>query len=169
MDTTNFGKSSIGVAIVGVIFLIKDVLFLLAEIAINLLSLLALKKYLNKRKKIVLNAINMENQSLDSNEANEMVTTRVGSTRVRHNKINKNLTYMVLVICILSVIGHVLTIACAGAFMLSQDIASYNICFASILFISFKKFFNFFIFLLFNSLFLNEFKLYMGFSNKFYI
>ena len=164
MDTTSFGKSIIGLVLVGVIFFIKDVLILIIEILINIISLFGLREYIKKKKSIGA-LLNMENQSLNTNnETNEMTIPpiRSESIRVRHTKINKNLTYMVLVICSFSAIGHVLTIACAAAFMVSQDIASYGICFSSSLFISFKNFFNILIFLLFNSLFLNEFRLFMG-------
>ena len=165
MDTTSFGKSFIGLVLVGVIFLIKDVIILIVEIVVNILSLSALREYINKKKKI--GATKTENRlsdmSVPSNEINEAATAKLDSTKVRHSKMNKNLTYMVLVICVFSAIGHFLTIACSGAFMISQDMTSYGICFSSSLFISFKHFFNIFIFLLFNNLFLSEFKSFLGF------
>jgi hypothetical protein len=165
MDKTSFGKSFIGVVLVGVIFFIKDVLILIIEIVVNVLSLFALRAYLDKKKSI--GATKPENQSSDlsgsSNETKDVTIGRMDSKN-KHNKINKNLTYMVLVICAFSAIGHVSTILCAGAFMVSQDMTSYGVCFSFSLFISFKHFFNIFIFLLFNNLFLKEFKSFIGFA-----
>ena len=74
------------------------------------------------------------------------------------NRVNRNLTYMVVIMCLLSALEHIFFLYCTFYFLVAQDLTAYGVCYFSNFITSFKHFSNFFVFLIFNSLFLDEFK-----------
>jgi len=134
---TDFADSLAGKIVAYVIYFIRDVLTLLLEVTLNIFSLIEMKRHVDKKKNVVYNLENAQNSNVGRNLS----------------KADHNMTFMVLVMCLLSVLQHIGFLACTGYYLQSQNLLAYSICYASNQIISIKHASNFFLFILFNSLF----------------
>ena len=141
-DVAKWGASSTGTTIVFIIYFVRDILTLISEIILNIISIVLLKRHLSKKRDLI------------STEA----LKRAGNDLKDLSKAEKNLIFMVITKCFLSVMEHMFFIACNTYFLMSQEVLSYSICFASHLSTAIKHASNFFVFILFNKLFRNAFK-----------
>ena len=139
---TDFAKSISGKVIAYVIYFIRDVLTLFLEIILNIFSVVLMKKHLDSKRNVVFILENVQNSNLSTNLS----------------KADKNITYMVLVMSLLSALQHTSFLACTGYFIMKQDLLAYSICYGSNQIIAIKYSSNFFLFLLFNKLFRKTFK-----------
>ena len=172
-----FGKSETGKTITLVIYFIRDVITLFMEVIFNAISLVLLKKRVSLKKdmmfhKAVIPTIDVSNDKNTYNvtdlnnitteertiKANNNVNVIMTNKKDFLNKVNKNLTIMVVAMCVLSAIMHISFINCTIIFTITQDTTAGPYCFASNFTISLKHFSNFFFFLFFNSLFFQQLK-----------
>jgi hypothetical protein len=139
---TDFSKTPAGIAIVYAIYFIRDVLIMAIEIFTNVLLVVLMKKHLSKKRNVIFN--------MDNPEATDVIKNIT--------KADKNLIYMVAIMCLLSGLEHISFLACTGYFLISQDLLAYSTCYASNQIISIKHSSNFFLFFLFNNMFRKAFK-----------
>lgn len=146
-NTSEFGKMlSVQIASY-VLYFFRDVLTLVAEVSINIATLVLLRKYMAKKQKVY--------------------SVRVASVRIVFKKSvfklkgasssNGRLTYMVLLISLLSSLSHLFSAYCTVYLIFSHDTTATAVCSTGFLIISVRHFANFFIFIAFNNLFLDEF------------
>jgi hypothetical protein len=172
IDATSFSKSLIGRIVLPLIFFSIDIITLIAEIAISIFTMILLKKNVNKKKFLIeikitvnLNKNKVSTYSSDFSLQKKSSIIKDQNIRIKEDylsKFNRNLTYSVLIICFFSTLTHLLTFICTFVFLFSNDLTAFTICFCSIFLIAFKSFINFFIFILFNGLFLKELKNIFG-------
>ena len=162
-DASDFGKSLIGKLSSGIVFFLRDVFTIIVELILNCITVILLKKQFSRKKKMVIE--NEIDDTIDRTEGTSNNATSSGSkathgknSNSHTSKLNRNLTYTVLLICVFSIFAHVLTLVCTSLFLLGGNLVTNYICFVANLFVSVKHFLNFFIFILFNSLFKKEFK-----------
>ena len=174
---SEFGKSDIGKIITLIIYFIRDVVTLIMEVILNTISIFLLKKHLSLKKDMMFhksdkrtvdesqdkatpdrtdlhNITTEENHLKGNNNLNIIISNKNDFL----NKVNKNITIMVVAMCILSAIMHLSFINCTIIFTITQDTTAGPYCFASNLTISLKHFSNFFFFLFFNHLFFEQLK-----------
>ena len=125
---TDFSKLLVGKIIAYVIYFIRDVLTLFLEIVLNILAVVLMKKHLNTKRNVVYISDNAQHSVVSQNLS----------------KADKNITYMVLVMSLLSALQHISFLACTGYFLISQDLLAYSICYASNQIIAIKYSSNFF-------------------------
>ena len=174
---SEFGQSSIGEVVNNVLFFIKDVVAFIVEIVLNISLVVLLRKHVNKKIKVITltpdsNPVNNHQipaspsqmqpptSPLGISEGSAQFTFRSNSLDpiALAYKRNKNITMMVVVICVFSGFAHITTIMCNSSLAIAQNSLSYGFCFGANFFLSFKGFSNFFIFFLFNNLFCTETK-----------
>ena len=156
-----FGLSSFGMSKAGqitsfVTYSIRDVLTLLVEVVLNMLSVILLKRYIRK-KKAVLNAAPNKTESTSNTQTEALPAAAVNRGEVLA-RLNTNLTIMVFIMCLFSTLAHVFLITCTTNFLFSQDMLACGLCYLANLFVSIKHASNFFIFVFFNSFFRDEFR-----------
>ena len=139
---TTFSKTTAGIAIVYAIYFMRDALIMGIEIFTNVLLVVLMKKHLSKKRNVIFNSDNPESHAVIKN-----IT-----------KADKNLIYMVIIMCLLSALEHISFLACTSYFLISQDLLAYTTCYASNQIISIKHSSNFFLFFLFNNMFRKAFK-----------
>jgi hypothetical protein len=129
-----------------------------------------LKRHLQKKKDLKLNQFLQANkvestpnitqsQLSQAREESLQSSTQNGSKKqndILANKANKNLTVMVFFMCLLSTLAHFWLISCATFFLYAQNMAAFNVCYLSSIVLAFKHASNFFLFLFFNSVFMDE-------------
>ena len=135
-DLTDFADSLSGKIVAYVIYFIRDTLTLFLEAILNIASVVLMKKYLDRKRNVVYHT-----DITNLNVNNDL------------NKADKNITYMVIVMSVLSALQHLSFLACTGYFIIRQDLLAYSICYGSNQTISIKYSSNFFVLLLFNKLF----------------
>ena len=180
---SNFGQSLIGQVVNNVLFFIKDIVAFTIEVVLNMILIFLLRKHINKKTAIIHMASNPIN-SLQSPTTQESSLSRAGvsesraeiivfrsnnsSPRKLAKKRSKNITVMVVVICLFSGLAHLTSITCnfLSLLLITENYLMFGFCFGSNFFLSFKSFLNFFIFFLFNNLFCVEFKKLVGFKKE---
>ena len=168
---SDFGQSSIGQIVNNVLFFIKDVLVFIIEIVLNVLLVVLITKHKNKKKRVIktttipLNSLQPPPSPfrVSSSSSHSTINAAVVSKR------NKNITVMVVVICVFSGFAHVTTIMCNTSLTIAQNTLSYSFCFGANFFLSLKSFSNFFIFLFFNNLFFAEIVNLFGIRSPSYV
>lgn len=121
-SNTPFATSNIGRALSYLVYSIRDVLVLVIKVILNIVSTITLKRFLDKKLKIVSsNRIQpIEMSMAQVNNKSRIMTTELGSTTNPANKnetsssykatkANRNSAIMVIVICTISFITHLLT------------------------------------------------------------
>lgn len=144
--TSKFGKSEIGEILSFLIYFIRDVVTLVLEVVLNLVSVALLKKRVSMKQ-----SFKKSNSSFNS-------LSVVESSKKFLNRVNKNLTLMVFAMCILSALMHISFIGCVFMYTLKVSNSTSGVCFLSRFTMSMKHFSNFFFFLIFNTLFMEQFK-----------
>jgi hypothetical protein len=146
-NTSEFGKTLTAQIASYVLYFFRDVLTLVVEVSVNIATLVLLRKYMAKKQKVY--------------------SVRVASVRIVFKKSvfklkgasssNGRLTYMVLLISLLSSLSHFFSAYCTVSLIFSHDTTATAVCSTGFLIISVRHFANFFVFIAFNNLFLNEF------------
>ena len=168
---SDFGQSSIGQIVNNVLFFIKDVLVFIIEIVLNVLLVVLITKHRNKKKRVIkTTSIHLNNLQPPSSPFRISTnSSRSSFNAAVSRKRNKNITVMVVVICVFSGFAHITTIMCNTSLSIAQNTLSYSFCFGANFFLSFKSFSNFFIFLFFNNLFFNQIVNLFGIRSPSYV
>lgn len=174
---SEFGQSSAGKVVNNVLFFIKDIVAFVVEVVLNIILIVLLRKHIHNKKAM----IHMTPNPISSPQSQGSSLSPIGISdspaeitfRSNHSnpkalasKRSKSITVMVVVICVLSGFAHLTSIMCISLLTFSEITLSYHFCFGSSFFLSFKSFWNFFIFFLFNNLFCIEFKKLVGFKSE---
>lgn len=178
---SEFAKTQTGKIVEYVIYFIRDMLTLITETVLNVLSIILLNRHLARKRDMVISinhnnnneaaveaarhdssSLSMQTTSNTNNNANVNAispATMASNKNEFLNRVNRNLTHMVIIMCSLSALQHIFFLYCTFYFLVAQDLTAYSVCYFSNFITSFKHFSNFFVFLIFNNLFLEEFKL----------
>ena len=172
-SASEFGESLNGRIASGLIFFLRDIATIIAEIILNITTLVLLKRQLSKKSKMVMIPLKkLPNEEIETEKLfTEEITNNPdpGQTlssielKATHNKMNvskldRNLTCMVLLIGFFSIIAHILTLFCTSLYFFDNSLVTSYVCFSANFFVSFKHFLNFFILIMFNNLFQKEFQ-----------
>ena len=166
---TSFTMSLTGIIMNFSTYFFRDVVLLVVQCILAIVSISLLKKYF-KNKKNVLNRlpppqseIGYSHNSLTSNITNIF---QLNSSTIRNN-ISKNdhkLTLMIVVMSLLSVIEHFLFLAFVIMLTYFLSDTAFIIITLAQFYLSFKHFLNFFLLFSFNNLFKKETKKSFGFN-----
>jgi hypothetical protein len=175
INVSQFGFTQAGAILAFAVEAFRDVGLTLAEIALNIVSVNCLKTYMANRKKLlngtsvtatVVSKTGTGNQTTVRvvNEATAVVNQAAVQAQLQRgnasggNNVSSaelRVTVMALVMCFLSILEHVMAIACVVypySYAATQFIAG-NVCFGFGFSVSLKHSTNFFIFYLFNKKF----------------
>jgi hypothetical protein len=112
LNNTPFATSRLGVVIFYIMYIVRDLGGLLAQIALNLISLCLLKAHSGKKKKIVAHGDTHANMSVTENASTLASTTHAvnaqNSKRINHAEVKA--VVMVGVICVVSAVEHMVTL-----------------------------------------------------------
>ena len=161
---SEFGQGYFGKVVNNGLFFVKDVLVFIVEIVLGIILVVLLRKQMDKKMAVIKNSsLRLNNLSpaspCDQSDSSSQFISK--STTLACKK-NNNITVMVLAICFFSGFAHITTIMCNSSLAIAQNSLSYGLCFAANFSLSLKSLSNFFIFLLFNSLFFSEIKNILG-------
>jgi len=140
--TTDFANSLFGQIFVIVLFFIRDVITLFSKIILNIISVILMKKYLNQRRLRISN--------LKTNDAQTI--NQIENKNIHINKVERNLTYIAIVISILSLVENITFMVSYVYLVLDYNQFGRNLYFFSNLMIAIKHCSNLIIFL-YNKLF----------------
>jgi hypothetical protein len=162
---SSFGKSYAGHVITIVVYVIRDVVTLIAEVVLSSLCVVLLKRHLLKKKGLKLNSLltanRVDSTSNGTGALKDSLQSSQGSARQSENlasRANKNLTMMVFFMCVCSTLAHLWLISCTTFFLYAQNMFSFGVCYVSSIVLAVKHASNFFLFLFFNSVFMDEVK-----------
>lgn len=157
-DLTEFGKSSTGQIITYIIYFIKDVLCLIIELVLSILSIVLFKKYFKNKannKKIVPALPN----SFDSDLNMDAKTVIQLAQQEKLNSKDKNVTFMVIVMCAFSILMHIMYLVLSVYFSFTVNDFTVNYLAVVAFFIcTLKNFSNFLFLYLFNINFRKSFR-----------
>ena len=148
--TTEFANSAVGKSICYVVLFIRDILTLVLQIIVSLLSVYLFKKMINNRRRIEI--FSGKSSKIRQNQA-----TRSETKIELIFSVEKKLTFMVTFMTLLATIEHIIVILVVitsgfiGEYMTDLGMAISNAMFAL------KNFSNFFIFIAFSKRFRKEF------------
>ena len=165
--TSEFYDSLIGKIFLFLIYFLRDVVTLTAELIINIITIVLLKRQINKKMDIMF----INNNKIDSRKTDDpiqqldqiqsdiqSVARKIETKRKNISKSDKNLTHMIIFMSIFSILEHVFFIISSVYILMSQDNFSFILNFIANFFICIKHVSNFFFFILYNSLFRKAFK-----------
>lgn len=156
-DATQFSRSQIGMIITYIEYLFRDILTLLIEITLNIISIIYLKSYMNRKAALTgkskLKYVLKSDESTNTNNLSENNSTKISNlaeneaTKSSSNNQNKDLSrkkesslkidqkasLMVISICAMSTIEHILLLACIVYYNYSQDLSAFTLGFLEIL------------------------------------
>ena len=169
-DITPFGRSLAGQILTYGNFIIRDVLFLLVELGLNILSIVLLRNYFLNKAKLLgssnkLSRIPLKS-SIDTNSTDTQNVTAlpcsVSKIIVTHTKNlspqEKNLTIMIIIMCFFSIIIHIFYLI-VGVFLFFNDSLLTSCTGAFVVLTSIlKNMSNIVLLFLFNVKFRNRFK-----------
>jgi hypothetical protein len=148
---SEYSASLFGTILTFTVYFIRDFLFLVLKITLNVYSVYLIRKYLNKIRVLSIIDLNMAN----SFQYNQNYLT----------KTDKNLIRMVIIMCIISILENILYGLAFAYYSTAYDIPSVFVSCISLIILAVKHGSNFFVFFLYNNLFRIEFKKEL-FSNK---
>ena len=147
-NTTPFARSPLGQILSYIIYAIRDVLVMLAQIALGIHSSVLLKKHLNKKRTISTRL------TVDTTEQSNQHTGKFSKdSKDRVSKKDTDATIMVIVMCVLSVCLHILMIVMIVYPIFRIDLTYFVLFFVGDIFIPFKSCVDFIMFLKFNKIF----------------
>lgn len=165
-ELTSFSFGLFGTILNFFTYFLRDVLLLILQCILAIISIILIKRYFKNKKKMITNLPELyQNQTNTCSEATSTTTiqnmnkiqTNDSSASANKNKkitrADKNLTIMVLIITFLSIIEHLFFIVLVVALSFFMGTTAFLIVMSSDLFISFKHFLNFFLLYFFNKLF----------------
>ena len=174
VGTSEFYDSLFGKIIAFLVFILRDVVTLTAELVINIITIVLLKKQINKKIGIMFINSNRtdlkktDDQQLDETEQDiQNVNKNIETIRKNISKSDTNLTHMIIFMSIFSILEHVLFIVSSVYYLISKDQLFFILNFLANFFISIKHVSNFFIFILYNSLFRKAFNGLISFKTDF--
>jgi hypothetical protein len=156
-----YSFTQLGTVLVITIESFRDVFLMLAEIALNAVSIYYLRKYFKNRLELI-NGTNRNITALELNHTglhttNESSLNHVDQGRRANNALstaNMRATIMSLVMCTLSVLEHISLTACVVyPYFGSSFITGNFVCFGGVFSIGLKHSLNFFVFYFFNKRF----------------
>lgn len=145
---TEFQKSLAGVIIVYTIYFLRDIVTLLAKIALNVESIRLIRKYFSK----------ISTQAISNTTIIDLKKMEIVETKTYMSKIDRNLTVISIVMCVFSSIENLFYAASYVYVWISYDEVAFNLFFLSHLTLAVKQCLNMFILCLFNSMFRFELK-----------
>ena len=148
---TDFSNSVFGMATFYFIYFVRDILFLLIKIIINVYSVYVVRQYLTK--------INIDSVSVIVNDTVKIDDKKqIGPKKEYLTKTDRNLTYMSIWMCLLSVLENMFYAFAYEYYSVIQNEASLTVFFFSYFTLALKHVSNFFVFYFFNNSFKSEFK-----------
>ena len=148
---TDFSNSVFGMATFYFIYFVRDILFLLIKIIINVYSVYVVRQYLTK--------INIDSVTVIVNDAVKIDDKKqIGPKKEYLTKTDRNLTYMSIWMCLLSVLENIFYAFAYEYYSVIQNEASLTVFFFSYFTLALKHVSNFFVFYFFNNSFKSEFK-----------
>ena len=153
---SDYSNSLLGTILSFTIYIIRDFLFLVLKIALNVYSVYLIKKYLAKKKKVPVSGINV----VEENHVNQDYIT----------KTDRNLIHMVIIMSIISIFENIFYGVAYAYYSTAYDIPSVYVSCISYIILAVKHGSNFFVFFFFNNLFRIEFEKekYFSFIKRFF-
>ena len=146
---TQFSSSLAGKITAYLLYALRNIIIYFIEIAVNVVLISSLKNFL-KRKLTLTGTLNKSSLNGASNEQNK--------PKNDNKHADHKATVMVLIICILSTLEHSFYIAYTLYNMFRFDLISNTLFVVSNFLITFKHFFNIFLFFIFNKVFRKNFR-----------
>ena len=154
---TVFSASNLGKLITYLIYFIRDILTLIIKIILNIYAVVLIRKYFYKVKSNLKRVNSVSGQMENSTGLN---------TKSYYTKVDRNLTFISITMCILSSFENIFYIASYVLAAFKYDETLLNLYFFSNIIIAFKHSSNLIILYSFNSLFKEEFKKIFWFCIK---
>ena len=166
---TDFGESLAGEIITYLILIVRDLIFLIAETVLNLITLVLFSKYLKNRARIFVNS-NPTNtthvvssvgaQHSQGNEKKDEANKKynVGHHAQKFSSQDKSLTIMIIAICFFSIIIHIFYLAANLTLFSNNSYDSSSIGSFVVFLSTFKHFSNILFLYFFNPNFKKVFK-----------
>ena len=174
IETSYFSLSLFGTILNFCTYFIRDVVLLIIQCILAIISIYLIKKYFKKKKNMITNpSVSTTNRETVYSEVSSLSASRI-SNRVQSNvlliyeniaKADRNMTIMIVIMGLLSVLEHCLFITFVVLLNFFRSDTAYLLVMFGDLFISFKHFLNFFLLYLFNRLFRKELKKTLRISN----
>ena len=149
-ESTSFSQSLLAQALNYTNYVLRDIVLLIVEIVLNVMSILFLKKHLAKKT----NVLETKRHSKPAEISESLNKAHALNTNV--NKAEQNATKMVVFICTLSVLEHLFFITMAVYFNYIRDDAVYMVATLCNLWIIIKHFSNFYLLYFYNKIFKKE-------------
>ena len=144
---TDFQVSLYGKVLNFVVNFVRDVLFLVFKIGLNIVSVYIVRRYLGKIK------LSVTSVTLKLNMETSQVTNKDYV-----NKTDRNLTLMAIVMSVLSIFENIFYAVVYTYYAISPNEVSYGLFFLSYFSIAFKNCLNFFVLFRLNNMFRIEFR-----------
>ena len=148
---TNFSISTIGKVVSFLIFLLRDCLTLIVKIYLNIVSVVLIKKYFSKLSTSATARFERHDSIKITNETN------INPKKTYMTKVDKNLTYIAIAMCILSSFENIFFIVTYIYLAFGLNQTGWTLYFCSNLINGIKHGSNLFILYFFNNLFKKEF------------
>jgi hypothetical protein len=149
-ESTSFSRSLLAQALNYANYVLRDIVLLIVEIVLNVMSILFLKKHLAKKQ----NVLETRRHSKPAEISESVSKAHASNTNV--NKAEQNATKMVVFICTLSALEHLFFITMAVYFNYIRDDAVYVVAALCNLWIIIKHFSNFYLLYFYNKIFNKE-------------
>ena len=157
---TEFSASTAGRVISYVTYFFRDILSLVVKIVLNIFSVYLIRKYFNKIKQDKM--VNLPESVISSSKLTNdtYLNNQFSITNAKSylSEVDRNLTYIAIVVCVLSSLENVFFITSYVYVVICFDETSFILWFFSYFSIAIKHFSNFIVLFLFNNLFREEFK-----------
>ena len=148
---TEFSSTTFGKILTYLMFFIRDFITLVIKIGLNVISIILIKKYLNKLS--IGSTAKLDNNQISTKKA--YVTT-----------VDKNLTYIAVVMSVMSSLENIFFIVSYIFLVFAVNQTGWTLYFFSNFMVAIKHISNMFILFLFNNLFREEFKKILCFIFK---
>jgi hypothetical protein len=117
-DITEFGRSIPGEILTYANFFIRDVLFLILEVALNIFTIILFRNYFRNKSKLLGNRNNVSHIPTNTNSTETTPKTtaqcsNMSRLRIKNSQLNnlsaqeKNLTFMIIIMSFFSIIIHI--------------------------------------------------------------
>lgn len=149
---TDFSVSTWGKILTFAMYALRDIVVLIIKVILNIISVYLVRDYLKKIKNDSIFTIdNRQSKTIDTN-------LKATSKKSYISKTDRNLTYMAILMCILSACENILYATSYIYFTISPNTVSLFVAYFSYFSLALKNFFNFIVFFLFNESFNAELK-----------
>ena len=145
---TDFQSSLVGTVIIYSMYFMRDIVTLLAKIVLNIVSIRLIRKYFNR----------ISSQAVLNTTIVDLMTMETVQTKTYMTKVDRNLTFISIIMCVFSSIENILYILSFVYIYFSYDEIAFYLFFLSHLSLAVKQCFNIFLLYFFNSQFRIELK-----------